>query len=348
MSVRLRTFIRSVAGMALFVAAFAAAAAAATLNDYKQRIVSARQVLARLIENADKPSSSRDIEALGVLLPASEKVEWPSGSVATDNAWLGVEADRLKAEPNAAKRLAMLTGIDERLAGILDAVEDLENAAAGERSKDDDKQKLAEILSREEYQKAQPKQESLFQKWWREFTEWLARQFPRPEIPSEPSTGMGSLTFGLQVLVLLAVVVIVGFLIYKFAPAFASRISINKKEKRDARVILGERIEAHESSRDLLAEAERLAREGDLRGAIRKGYIAVLCDLSDRKVINLARHKTNRDYLRDVRRNARLSDSMASLTKTFERSWYGLTPARGEEWEIFRNTCRQTVTEARG
>ena len=48
-------------------------------------------------------------------------------------------------------------------------------------------------------------------------------------------------------------------------------------------MILGEHVSADESAHDLLAEAERLAGEGRLREAIRKGYIAVLCDLADRK-----------------------------------------------------------------
>ncbi|MBK9214868.1 MAG: DUF4129 domain-containing protein [Chloracidobacterium sp.] len=342
---RLRTITGSVAAFAAVITVFTAVVGAVTLRDYKQRAGSAREVVARLIENAGERPPARDIEKLAGLLRPSEVIEWPSGSVETDNAWLALELDRIEAEPSGTKRLAILTGIDERLAAIVRAVEDIETAEVGTRSKDEDKQKLAEILRREEYQKAQQKEESLFQKWWREFTEWLARQFPQPDIPSEPSAGMGSLTYALQIIVLLVVVAIVGFLIYKFAPALARRIGLRNKEKRDPRVILGERIEAHESGHDLLAEAERLAREGDLRGAIRKGYIAVLCDLSDRNVIALARHKTNRDYLRDVRRNERLFDRMHGLTGTFERRWYGLTPARGEEWESFRNACRQTVTE---
>ncbi len=346
MKMRLRTIAESVAAFVTLVTVLAAVAGAAALQDYKRRATSAREVLARLIENADEQPQARDVEKLTELLRTSERIEWPSGNVETDNAWLAAELDRLATEPNGTKRLAILTGVDERLAAIVQAADNIENAEAGTSSKDEDKQKLAEILRREEYQKAQPKEESLFQRWWREFTEWLARQFPRPDIPSEPNAGLGSLTYALQIIILFAVAAIVGFLIYKFAPAIAGRIGLRNKEKRDTRVILGERIEAHESARDLLAEAERLAREGDLRGAIRKGYIAVLCDLSDRKVIALARHKTNRDYLGDVRRNARLFDRMNGLTGTFERNWYGLMPARGEEWESFRDACRQTVMEA--
>jgi hypothetical protein len=169
---------------------------------------------------------------------------------------------------------------------------------------------------------------------------------PRPDISPETASGLGSLKVVLQVVVLAAVLGLIGFLIYRIVPAIRGRLGRKEKEPRGTRVILGEQIEAHESARDLLAEAERLAREGDLRGAIRKGYVAVLCDLSDRRVIALARHKTNRDYLRDVRGNERLFEGLKGLTGAFESSWYGLRPARPEEWESFRDGCRQAVNEA--
>jgi len=136
-------------------------------------------------------------------------------------------------------------------------------------------------------------------------------------------------------------------LIYKFAPFFARRFgSKDKKEKKD-RIILGERIAADESAEDLFSEAEALARSGDLRGAIRKGYIALLCELSDRKMIGLARHKTNRDYLRDVRKDQRLFVNMTGLTGSFERNWYGIRPSETQDWEDFRTRYRQTIGEVR-
>ena len=95
---------------------------------------------------------------------------------------------------------------------------------------------------------------------------------------------------------------------------------------------------------DLFAEAERLAREGNLRGAIRKGYIALLCELADRRVIGLAQHKTNRDYLRDVRKRHALYQNMSGLTDNFERHWYGFEKADEKDWEEF-NTVYKTVFE---
>jgi hypothetical protein len=99
--------------------------------------------------------------------------------------------------------------------------------------------------------------------------------------------------------------------------------------------VLGESVAADETAADLLTEAERLARAGDLRGAMRKAYIAVLCELGDRKILRLAPHKTNRDYLRALSDNARLFQTVQPLTNAYERHWYGLIPASETDWREF-------------
>jgi hypothetical protein len=94
---------------------------------------------------------------------------------------------------------------------------------------------------------------------------------------------------------------------------------------------------------DLLGDADRLARDGDLRGAIRKGYIALLCDLSDRKIIGLAYNKTNRDYLRDVRSRRDLHPRMKTVTDAFERHWYGLQDSAEQDWARFREDYKEAI-----
>ncbi|CAN5138744.1 hypothetical protein BH20ACI1_BH20ACI1_08010 [soil metagenome] len=108
-------------------------------------------------------------------------------------------------------------------------------------------------------------------------------------------------------------------------------------------MILGERLSENETAQNLFNQAEQLAREGDLRGAIRKGYIALLCELSDRKIIGLAQHKTNRDYLRDVRTKRELYENMNGLTSNFERHWYGFDNAEITDWEEFRQNYKKAV-----
>ena len=92
-------------------------------------------------------------------------------------------------------------------------------------------------------------------------------------------------------------------------------------------------------------EAEALARKGEIRAAIRKGYIALLVELGDRHIVTLAQYKTNRDYLRSVRERVLLHERMLKLTDSFERHWYGLAQANDSDWKEFRARYREALQE---
>ena len=110
--------------------------------------------------------------------------------------------------------------------------------------------------------------------------------------------------------------------------------------------MLGEHLEPDESAVDLLSEAEALARQGELRAAIRKAYIALLVELGDRKIISLAQHKTNRDYLRSVSGIPVLYSKMTGLTDSFELHWYGFANATLDDWHHFRAAYKAALHES--
>ncbi len=327
------------------------------LAQYRGEIANAKVLTEELILPDDEEMSPaefkeyerRKIAQIRAALPPVETIEWQGSTVETDNRWLGEKLDQYEREAqNGAKHAAILMEIVERIGAIEQELDGLEkpSPAASNRTKDEDKQKLAEILRRQEYQKPDEKQESFFARTWRKFMEWLREKFPHPDLPEAPSTdGFQSLSFVLQMLLYAAILSAIGFLIYRFAPSLAQKFKGRERRKKSERVILGERIAADETAENLFSEAERLARAGDLRGAVRKGYIALLCELADRKIIGLARHKTNRDYLRDVRpARADLYENVRGLTADFERHWYGLNAVEEKDWEEFRNEYRKTIT----
>lgn len=332
----------------LLLASFAGAA---ELADYRERIRSARDGIQNLLSNvaaeeegedAYTPNSEVFAEVRG-LLPSEESVTTSRGDIKTDNRWF---IDRLKAaedENDLTKRAEILNEIDGRLAAIGVELQALQNEAATERSKDEDKRKLSEILSRPEYQKPapEPPEENLLTKWIRQFLQWLEPYIPKFGTGTAPDLS-GGVTV-VQYILIGLIVLLLGFLAYKLAPLFAPRFRRKRKEEKESRVILGETIHEDVSSSDLFGDAERLAREGDLRGAIRKGYVALLCEMSDRKLIGLARHKTNRDYLRDIKSRREIHQEMTGLTGSFERHWYGSQDAKTEDWEEFRRRCGDTI-----
>ena len=59
-------------------------------------------------------------------------------------------------------------------------------------------------------------------------------------------------------------------------------------------------------------------------------------ELGDRKMISLAQHKTNRDYLNSVKSIPPLHATMRGLTDSFERHWYGFEQTTPDDWQDFR------------
>lgn len=328
---------------------------AVTLAEYREKIQTARDNLQFLLEHDEESKTEADMRAeeneylteIRKDFPAGATVEFGSEKFEVNNSWLLEKLKQIETEkPNSDKQQAVIKEVLERFGAVEKKLDELEKQAAGNRSKDEDKQKLGEILNRPEYQKPEPPKENVLQRLWREFTEWLESLFPKSSPPQREATGTPALSFTLQLLVYGAVFALIGFLLYRFAPFLFERFRQRERREKKERVILGEKLAADETSEKLFAEAESLARGGNLRAAIRKGYIALLCELADRKVIGLSKHKTNRDYLRDVRRRPELHQNMNALTNNFERVWYGSEEAEAQDWEAFREKYEQAVRNA--
>lgn len=329
---------------------------AAGLAEYREKIQTARDNLEFLLTHDEESETEADMreeerEYLAQIrkdFPETATVEFGSEKFEVNNGWLLEKLKLIEAEkPNSDKQQAVINEIIERLGAVEKKLGELEAQVAGNRSKDEDKQKLNEILNRSEYQKPEEPKENFLQKAWREFTEWLESIFPKP-VPSrvEPG-GLPALSLGLQILIYGALFALIGFLLYRFAPFLLDRFRHLEVRGKKERVILGEKLAADETSENLFAEAEKLAREGNLRAAIRKGYIALLCELSDRKIIGLSKHKTNRDYLRDVRKRPEIHQNMSAMTSSFERVWYGFSEAEAGDWETFREKYQEAVGRRR-
>jgi hypothetical protein len=327
---------------------------AKTPAEYRKNIEEARILIEDFVYLDAEEMTSQDylkferetLTKIRAKLPASEKIEWQNGTIETNNRWLTDKLDRFEREPrDSAKRIEFLDEISERLDALEQKVNELENPSVSNRTKDEDKRKLAEILQREEYQKPEEKQPSLIEKIIERVMKWLDEMFPRSSTPTSTSndSGFSSFAFILQMLLYALILGAIGFLVYRFAPLFNDLYLFKGKREKKERIVLGEKLAANETPQNLFAEAERLAREGNLRGAIRKGYIAFLCELSDRKIIGLSQHKTNRDYLRDVRKKDELYENMSGLTNNYERHWYGFDTAEEKDWEEFKGRYKQAV-----
>lgn len=330
------------AWLLLFLAVISAGAT--PYADYQHRVSEAIMTLRQLELAQDDAGAATFISRLKSELPEKETVQFEGRSVVINNAWLHDALNEVQRKHRGeTSRANLLARIGERLMALNERLHESE-AASSSRNPDEDKGRLAEILRRPEYNHA-PVEGSIVERLWARFLRWLISLIPKSQ-GLQPG-GSPLLSVIAQVVVVAAGLALIAFAIWKFLPRYL-RSRGKKKVKREARIVLGERLEPDQSSADLLAQAEALARAGDLRAAIRKAYIAFLCELADRKVISLAQYKTNRDYLNSVRERAVLHSAMRKLTSSFERHWYGFVPARENDWTEFRTSYQQALKTSPG
>jgi hypothetical protein len=328
---------------------FTQAISAVPLKDYHGRIRQAVTELDNVAHSKETESATeyeaRDVEAVATvrtLLPATESIEWNDAKFNVDDSWLHEELDKYAADRTTG-RYDLLRRTTERLKAIDERMSEIEQPASGAAGdKNEERRKLQEILQRPEFSGKKEAGETAFSRLRDRISKWLQKHLlPKPSPISSSSAGVISKTA--QVFVIVLAVGVLAFVLKLFLPRMLRSRRPKKKAKAKARIVLGERLEPDQSALDLLSEAEALARRGELRAAIRKAYIALLVELGDRKVISLAQHKTNRDYLRAVREVDALYGNVKLLTDSFERHWYGVAQATETDWLAFRSAYSQAL-----
>ncbi len=322
-------------------------AQAVPLANYHQRLKQAVTALTTLSQpdesEADASFIFREVETIQAvrnLLPQAERVEVDGLSVDVDNAWLHQEFDKFP-KTQFAHHHELRQTITERLAAIEERIDQLEQAATKQSDgKAANRDRLAEILKRQEYAHKKQEQNALTRLLNR-FLSWLRNWFPKPK-PMSPGKA-GLLSQVAQWVVIGLALALLAFVLKTFLPRLLSNREPRKKKKAEARIVLGERLEPDQSARDLLSEAEALARKGELRAAIRRAYVALLVELGERKIISLAQHNTNRDYLRAMRELEPLYGNVKQMTDSFELHWYGLAQADETDWRTFRAAYDQAL-----
>ncbi len=133
------------------------------------------------------------------------------------------------------------------------------------------------------------------------------------------------------------------FLIFLLTRVFLGRESAGAVSSEDSQHIetgaAADRIEhlpfeVRRPQGDLLAEARRLYEQGDFRQAIVYYFSYLLVELDRRQVIRLTRGKTNRQYLREVRRQRQEVASLIERTMVaFEDVFFGDHALERERFE---------------
>ena len=323
--------------VALFV--FPATASAISLTEYQHKIKQAITALDTLAQ-VDEHESEADfknrliqtIDAVRVALPEHFTVEEKGDVYEVDNSPLHKTLEDLKSL-SVEEQFKKITEVKELLQALDRRLSERSSAIASGETKDQAKSRLENILARPEYATG-PRGSNALIRLIQDFIRWLMSFLPKPRGVAPGRLDWVVLIVEVVVIGLAAgVLVYVGFALLR---RFGRTRRPKARKKKEARIVLGERLEPEATSTDLLSQAEALVRHGDIRGAIRKTYIALLVELGDRKLIRLAQHKTNRDYLNSVKSIPPLHATMRGLTDSFERHWYGFEQTTPDDWQDFR------------
>jgi len=313
------------------------------ISEYQQNLKNAIAELEKLGRNEDESETDYEnrfkqtVEKIRTALPKNQTVESDGDSTNVDNAWLHTALHELKSDG-----FGELSQILERLHAVEARVGERQEAARPTDSKEWAKGRLEAILARPEYV-TQSRGPNALQRLLRDFLRWLQQFLPK-RTAANPNSAKW-INFIARIIVVILGSLLLVFIFKLLMNRFKRQGKIKVRKKKEPRIVLGERLEPEQTSTDLLSEAEELARRGELRAAIRKAYIALLVELGDRKIISLAQHKTNRDYVNALRNVPQLHSRMRGLTDSFERHWYGFAQATENDWQEFRTgylDARQT------
>lgn len=325
---------------------FASAGFGKTVEEYREEVTHLREDFAALLNPSpdEDPAEFERFEdevfaEVREFVSERDAVSLGGSEIEADNKWLLERIDEYRAGSKSdEERAAILSAVYERLGAIENKLYEIQRAEEEPAGKDENKRKLSEILSGEEYRrKPDEADQSIFARFMKWLEDWFRYLFPPREVTPEPlgTPNLGAFGYALQIILYVLVIALVGYLVYRFGPKLLNRRREKESASKKERVVLGERIDAGVTTEDLFSEAERLVREGRMREALRKGYIALLFGLGERKAIGLAKHKTNRDYLRELSSAGDLHGVVSGLTLQYERHWYGSSEAAEEDWREF-------------
>ncbi|HZF38624.1 MAG TPA: DUF4129 domain-containing protein [Blastocatellia bacterium] len=344
MRIRTNQFYFAIAFLVSLCALPVSAQGRSTVGDYANRLAQAERAVNETLERNSPASELAPLTSeVKRLLPASEEVEFNGAITRVDNAWLHEAMNNVAktAEGDAERRLPLLGEISARLARLRQSVKAAQTAE--DPALQDQRARLDNILARPEYQ-SEEKRESAIARWIRQMMESIARLLMKlfgGSSARAPQTGGAGLVLILRALLFLVVIAALIFGAVKLARRFQARQK--PAEEAETREALGEVIAEDATAADLFAMASDLARQGEYRKAIRRAYIALLCDFDQRGKLRLGRSKTNRDYLDAMRSEQRIYPTFSVMTFAFERAWYGQERATEEEFQNFVTLYQEAI-----
>jgi hypothetical protein len=186
---------------------------------------------------------------------------------------------------------------------------------------------------------------------WSDFLDWID-QLLKPIMPAseraptdKPSSAVRPVFYILGVVVFALALI----LLWKFWPRRKAPMPLPASPTR-AIDLNNEGLLASDLPEDeWLQMADRYAKSGDLRLALRALYLGTLALLNHRGFLTIHACKSNRDYEVELRRRSRdsgLSQVFRLNIRSFEQSWYGFHEVTDQQIEDFRDNMGRMRSNA--
>ncbi|MBI3650032.1 MAG: DUF4129 domain-containing protein [Acidobacteria bacterium] len=310
------------------------AAAAASLLDYEKRVARAAEQIKRI--QKDDNYAEEGVDYVKKLLPKTEPVELQGRVINVDNEWLHQHLDLAVAEKQKAARDLLLTEVRGWLEALDHHLQDAEDISRADANKAAMQERLKNILAQEQYRdKKENPLAAKIKKLRKAVLDLITRIWTRI---MTALFGAGNAGSGLFKFIFFVVAAIVAYfiihMIWKYKPT---------KKKAKKKTVLGEEIEEDASPSDLAEAAMAAAKAGDFRLGVRKLYIAFLYEMSERNLIELHTHATNREYLSMVAKFSSLLPAMSYMTDRFDYFWYGMFPSSQEDFSLYLERYQAAV-----
>lgn len=187
--------------------------------------------------------------------------------------------------------------------------------------------------------------------WMDMLARWLTPKSRPPTFTSGPNFDWGAVMKFLLWLGILILVSAVGLYIYKHFHIPASQAP-EEEPQYQTPDLRDENVSADALPDDeWMSLALDLFNQGDLRLAVRALFLSGLAMLGERRLLQIKRFKSNREYLRELTRrqhvHGQLIDFFRWSVREFEGIWYGQHQASAPLFKAFKENLQQLKEAAR-
>ncbi|MBI4470709.1 MAG: DUF4129 domain-containing protein [Acidobacteria bacterium] len=304
------------------------------LSDFAGRLTAAMTV----VDQVQNGASLAHLEKLGSLLPPSEPLRFRGQQIQTNLAWVPLDVGSIYEAPTLDERLTRLNQLRARLSALREHLIHAEATAQPDRT--GLRRTLDEVLRNREYRWRS--NQSWLDLFWDYLRDALANVTGRLRLAPGLSRIPEWLLSGILLLIALALVAVT---VRRMSGFVRARATYRRSPDRKARAIQ----ENDWTADQYQLRAERSAREGDFRTALRWLFLAALSALRQTGQVKWRSSATNRDYLRELgARRTETFSAFAVLSGGHERCWYGREPLDADSYRNYERSARVVIEPPAG